>query len=58
MNIKKEIENIKLLDKYILKQVIEVFIMGVLIFTSIIFLLSILFFKVFLTVSTSANSGI
>ena len=37
MNIKKEIENIKLLDKYILKQVIEVFIMGVLIFTSIIF---------------------
>lgn len=30
-------ENIKLLDKYILKQVIEMFIMGVLVFTSIIF---------------------
>ena len=28
---------IKLLDRYILKQVIEMFIMGVLVFTSIIF---------------------
>lgn len=35
LNLKKE--NIKLLDKYILKQVIEMFIMGVLVFTSIIF---------------------
>jgi len=31
------IKNLKLLDKYILKQVIEMFIMGVLVFTSIIF---------------------
>ena len=30
-------DNMKLLDKYILKQVIEMFIMGVLVFTSIIF---------------------
>ena len=30
-------ENLKLLDKYILRQVIEMFIMGVLVFTSIIF---------------------
>src|SRR5574344_1844916 len=35
--IKEEYSKIKLLDKYILKQVIEMFIMGVLIFTSIIF---------------------
>lgn len=32
-----KVENMKLLDKYILKQVIEMFIMGVLVFTSIIF---------------------
>ena len=32
-----QIKNMKLLDKYILKQVIEMFIMGVLVFTSIIF---------------------
>ena len=31
------IKNMKQLDKYILKQVIEMFIMGVLVFTSIIF---------------------
>ena len=31
------LKNMKLLDKYILKQVIEMFIMGVLVFTSIIF---------------------
>ena len=30
-------KNLKLLDKYLLKQVIEMFIMGVLVFTSIIF---------------------
>ena len=30
-------EDIKLLDKYILKQVIEMFLMGVAVFTSIIF---------------------
>lgn len=35
--ITEEIQNLKLLDKYILKQVIEMFIMGVLVFTSIIF---------------------
>lgn len=35
--IKEEYSKIKLLDKYILKQVIEMFIMGVLVFTSIIF---------------------
>lgn len=33
----EQIKNIKLLDKYILKQVIEIFIMGVAVFTSIIF---------------------
>ena len=32
-----QLKNMKLLDKYILKQVIEMFIMGVLVFTSIIF---------------------
>lgn len=32
-----DIKNMKLLDKYILKSVIEMFIMGVLVFTSIIF---------------------
>ena len=32
-----EIRELKLLDKYILKSVIEMFIMGVLVFTSIIF---------------------
>ena len=32
-----KLKNMKLLDKYILKQVIEMFIMGVLVFTSIIF---------------------
>ncbi len=32
-----KLENMKLLDKYILKQIIEMFIMGVLVFTSIIF---------------------
>ena len=32
-----QLKNLKLLDKYILKQVIEMFIMGVLVFTSIIF---------------------
>ena len=36
-NIIHQIRNLKLLDKYILKQVIEMFIMGVLVFTSIIF---------------------
>ena len=36
-NIIHQIRNMKLLDKYILKQVIEMFIMGVLVFTSIIF---------------------
>src|SRR5574344_313714 len=35
--IKEEYSNIKTLDKYILRQVIEMFIMGVLVFTSIIF---------------------
>ena len=33
----EQINNIKLLDKYILRQVIEMFIMGVAVFTSIIF---------------------
>lgn len=33
----EEVKKIKLLDKYILKQVIEMFIMGVAVFTSIIF---------------------
>lgn len=33
----EQIRNIKLLDKYILKQIIEIFIMGVAVFTSIIF---------------------
>ncbi len=37
MKIRKQLNNLKLLDKYILKQVIEMFIMGVLVFTSIIF---------------------
>ena len=32
-----EIEHLKLLDKYVLKQVFEMFVMGVLVFTSIIF---------------------
>ena len=32
-----KIEHMKLLDKYVLKQVFEMFIMGVLVFTSIIF---------------------
>ena len=36
-NLYHEIKNMKLLDKYILKSVIEMFIMGVLVFTSIIF---------------------
>ena len=36
-NIIYELKNMKMLDKYILKQVIEMFIMGVLVFTSIIF---------------------
>ncbi len=36
-NIYNEIKEMKLLDKYILKSVIEMFIMGVLVFTSIIF---------------------
>ena len=36
-NLIYKLENMKLLDKYILKQVIEMFIMGVLVFTSIIF---------------------
>lgn len=36
-NIKEKIKSITLLDKYILKQVIEMFIMGVCVFTSIIF---------------------
>lgn len=35
--IKEQIKNTKILDKYILKQVIEMFIMGVFVFTSIIF---------------------
>ena len=35
--LKYNLKNMKLLDKYILKQVIEMFIMGVLVFTSIIF---------------------
>ncbi len=33
----EQLKNIKLLDKYILKQVIEMFLMGVAVFTSIIF---------------------
>lgn len=33
----EQIRNIKLLDKYILRQILEVFIMGVAVFTSIIF---------------------
>lgn len=33
----EQIKNIKLLDKYILKQILEMFIMGVAVFTSIIF---------------------
>lgn len=37
MKVRKKLINLKLLDKYILKQVIEMFIMGVLVFTSIIF---------------------
>ncbi len=37
MNLREQLKKITLLDKYILKQVIEMFIMGVLIFTSIIF---------------------
>lgn len=36
-NLIQELRNMKLLDKYILKQVIEMFTMGVLVFTSIIF---------------------
>ena len=36
-NIIYKLKNLKMLDKYILKQVIEMFIMGVLVFTSIIF---------------------
>ena len=36
-NLFYQLKNMKLLDKYILKQVIEMFIMGVLVFTSIIF---------------------
>lgn len=36
-NMVNKYENMKLLDKYILKQVITMFIMGVLVFTSIIF---------------------
>ena len=36
-NLIYQLKNMKLLDKYILKQVIEMFIMGVLVFTSIIF---------------------
>ena len=36
-NIIYKLKNLKQLDKYILKQVIEMFIMGVLVFTSIIF---------------------
>lgn len=36
-NIKEQIKNTKILDKYILKQIIEMFIMGVFVFTSIIF---------------------
>jgi len=35
--IKEEYSKIKILDKYLLRQVIEMFIMGVLVFTSIIF---------------------
>jgi len=35
--IKENFKNIRILDKYILKQVIEMFIMGVFVFTSIIF---------------------
>lgn len=37
MNIKAQLKKITILDKYILSQVIEVFILGVFIFTSIIF---------------------
>ena len=33
----EEVQKVKLLDKYILRQVIEVFLMGVCVFTSIIF---------------------
>ena len=36
-NLLDKIQNITLLDKYILKQVIEMFLMGVCVFTSIIF---------------------
>lgn len=35
--IKKLLNNLKILDRYILRQVLEMFIMGVLVFTSIIF---------------------
>lgn len=37
MKLRKRLANLKILDKYILRQVIEMFIMGVLVFTSIIF---------------------
>lgn len=36
-NIKEKYNNVKILDKYILKQVVQLFIMGVFIFTTIIF---------------------
>ena len=35
--IEEQEKKVKLLDKYILRQVIEIFIMGVFVFTSIIF---------------------
>ena len=36
-NIVEKYNNIKILDRYILKQVIEMFLMGVFVFTTIIF---------------------
>ena len=36
-SIKNKYSNVKILDKYILKQVIEMFLMGVFVFTTIIF---------------------
>ena len=36
-SIKDKYSNLKILDKYILKQVIEMFLMGVFVFTTIIF---------------------
>ena len=45
----------KLLDKYVLKQVIAVFIMGVLVFTSIIFALINLYYMLYHILSFISN---